>query len=98
MHPSNTHLKRWRLFLVAIIVLAAVPFAVSATRPAAAKPPVPGPSSARNAKRSYPAAPAGPRGPIELTCAPGRAGVVGSDGPAGPQGPVGVNCAPALQR
>ena len=82
--------------LLEFIVLAVLPFAVTATGASIAKGP-PAKIAARTAERSYPAAPAGPRGPIEISCIPGRAGVIGSGGPAGPQGPVGVACPSAPQ-
>jgi hypothetical protein len=97
MHLSSTLLKRWPVCLLAIVVLAVLPFAVTATGASTAKSPPRKASPGRSADRSYPSAPAGPRGPIRLSCMPGRAGIVGTDGPAGPQGPVGVNCASAPQ-
>ena len=97
MHLSSTLLKRWPACLLALVVLAVLPFAVTATAKSTSQPPLRKASPARSADRSYPAVPAGPRGPIRLSCVPGRAGIVGTDGPAGPQGPLGVNCASAPQ-
>lgn len=90
MHISNRPIKRWHGWLVAIIAMAALSFVVATTYAGSTKLQL---ASGRAANRSVSAAPAGPRGPITLTCASGRTGHVGPAGPAGPQGPVGVNCA-----
>lgn len=97
MHLQKTLRKHWLACLPALIVLAILPFAMASTGASAAKPTPAKALSAPLAARSYPAAPAGPRGPITISCLPGRSGVVGSGGPAGPQGPVGVSCPSAPQ-
>jgi hypothetical protein len=91
MQIWNTPIGRWRGLLVVTIMLGILLFAVTATQATGVK-------QRRHhvgpAQQTTPStAPAGPRGPITVTCRPGGAGVIGASGPAGPQGPVGVNCA-----
>lgn len=87
MQPSQTpFVKRWHRRLAAIIAAASVLlFAITTTH-------------AESTQRQHLAAPAGPQGPIELTCRAGRASVISHDGPAGPQGPVVTDCGTAAQR
>ena len=84
--------------LAATIVLGVLLFVVTATKATGRKQPRPQPvgGTARLTVRpAGRAVPAGPRGPITLTCRPGGAGVIGTASPAGPEGPVGVNCTAA---
>jgi hypothetical protein len=97
MHLQKTLRKRWPAGLLALIVLAILPFAMASAGASVTKPTPATTASARLTARSYPPTPAGPRGPIRISCLPGQTGVVGSDGPAGPQGPIGVSCSPAPQ-
>ena len=92
MHLWNTPIARLRGLLVAAIVLGALLFVVTTTQATSAKQPHGGGVAGQSASRSVPATPAGPEGPITLTCAPSGTGVVNAAGPAGPQGPVGVTC------
>jgi len=90
MHLWNTPLARVRGLLVATIALGVALLVVTTTQATSAKQQAHLGSAAGQA---VPARPAGPRGPIMLTCSPNGVGVVGAAGPAGPQGPVGVSCA-----
>ncbi len=92
MHLWNTPIARLRGLLVATIALCMLLFVVATTQATSAKQPPGGGVAGQSASRSVPATPAGPQGPITLTCASGGTGVVKSAGPAGPQGPVGVTC------
>ncbi len=92
MHLWNTPIARLRGLLVATIALGVLLFVVTTTQATSAKQPPRSSVAGRSASRSVAATPAGTRGPITLTCAPGGLGVVNSAGPAGPQGPVGVSC------
>jgi hypothetical protein len=94
MHLWNTPIARVRALLVATIALGVALFVVATTHATSANQPRHGGgASEQSATRVIPATPAGPQGPITLTCGPGGAAVVGAATPAGPQGPVGVNCA-----
>jgi hypothetical protein len=93
MHIWNTPIGRWRGLLVATIMLGILLFAVTATQATGVKQRRAHVGPAQQiAPSTAPAVPAGPRGPITVTCRPGGGGVIGASGPAGPQGPVGVNC------
>lgn len=92
MHLWNTPIARLRGLLVATIMLGLLLFVVATTQATSAKQEPRGGAAGPGAPRHMPAAPAGPKGPITLTCAPGGTGVVNPAGPAGPQGPVGVSC------
>jgi hypothetical protein len=90
----STPITRLRGLLAATIVLGMLLFAVTTTQATSAKQPShPGSSAGQTAAHNLPSAPAGPQGPITLTCSPAGAGVVGAPAPAGPEGPVGVSCA-----
>jgi hypothetical protein len=93
---ATTLMRHWQARLAAFIVASALLSLVVATTGAtsAQRDPLSG-AAGRTVGPAAQTAPAGPRGPIELSCAPGKPGVVGAEGPAGPQGPVGANCAPA---
>lgn len=93
MHLWNTPIARLRGLLVATMVLGVLLFVVTTTQATSAKQQPRGGAARQSGPRSVPATPAGPQGPITLTCAAGDAGVVNSASPAGPQGPVGVSCA-----
>ena len=89
MHLWNTPLARVRAILVATIALGVLLFAVTTTHATATKQQTHnGPAAAGQS-----AGPAGPRGPVTLSCRANGDGVTVAAGPAGPQGPVGVNCA-----
>jgi hypothetical protein len=93
MHLWNTPITRLRALLVATIALGVLLFVVTTTQATSAKQPSHrGAAAGQTAAGVVPAAPAGPRGPITLTCSPGGVAVVGAAGPAGPQGPVGTTC------
>jgi hypothetical protein len=93
MHLWNTPIARVRALLVATIALGVLLFVVATTEATSAKQPPHGSATGQSAVRTVPAAPAGTRGPITLSCSPGGGGVVGAAGPAGPQGPIGLSCA-----
>jgi hypothetical protein len=90
MQLWNTPLAFVRSLLVATIALGVVLLVATTTQATSAKQQAHAGSAAG---QTVPARPAGPRGPITLTCNPNGVAVVGTIGPAGPQGPVGVNCA-----
>jgi hypothetical protein len=90
---ADTLLRHWQGRLAAFIVASVALSSVLASTGAIGSIQKPGSGVAAAHVYGQTATPAGPRGPIELSCAPGKAGVIGADGPAGPQGPVGVSCA-----
>jgi hypothetical protein len=88
--------RQWQARLAAFVVASALlSLMVAATGATSAqRHPLPGAAAGMQGPAAR-TAPAGPRGPIEQACAPGKPGVIGAEGPAGPQGPVGAKCAPA---
>jgi hypothetical protein len=96
---AHALMKPWRALLLALVVLGVMlALVVNSTHASSQKQPASNTSPLRTSDEvNPPAAPAGPHGPIALTCTPGHAGVIGSSGPAGPQGPIGVSCASGLQ-
>jgi hypothetical protein len=95
MHLSTTSIKHWHGLLATLIVITVLCAVLGITHATSAEQRTPNTLTQHATDRSVPAAPAGPRGPISLTCVPGQAAVIAARGPAGPQGPVGVPCAPA---
>jgi len=95
----RTPTRRSNVWRVAVVLLVALSFVARATLAVSApdRSKTNG-SPALSAGRNDPAAPAGPQGPIKLTCLTGHPVVIGSDGPAGPQGPVGSSCSPEPKR
>jgi len=93
MHLWNSPIARVRALLAGVIVLGVALFVLTTTQATNAKqPPQHVGATGQSPSHVAPRAPAGPRGPITLTCGSGG-GVIGATGPAGPQGPVGVSCA-----